>query len=1006
MTNETFEKLERLNAQIDVWIDEEEFDKIEGAFKLTKAGNKKEDNKLLIGAFEGEKNKCSHGKDKKWCDLLSISKPPIDYVVFDGKRINKLGDWSYFFWSKLIRARIQQKGTDCYLRRLDEVVAYLERHLPQIGAVELQTAKLAVIYLLEMAVAGVSADQRSFAERARRILSDKIKDKDDSFFHFYDLLARYTIGVGYFHEARYRKAALEFNWIIYQKNRKEDNIYEKYTDFFDKRLWDNLLYVPAVLNRAGLLLKLQLAYHALKTMSNLEKANNGQISDYKLAEMCLIRAEAYHQMDQSEEIIKQLKSVPDDMKKRDTINERSVALKIAGELLSLNKNNNKTQKKTQKELLKHYEKYKDLMEGNKVNRAGYLQQVAENLNILANLNNNKPDGRVFKEMAAELYKKNKADLVKQEPGLDKKCKSTKKKQRQDNEGECKFCKRKGIDLSRLRPEHYDEFYEFMRKFYESMIEFYIKDRTHKNYFIKDLKDFVERFKCLEEHERDNLEYRKRELDMLVANSKWNTKSNPCLKPRGYAFNKLLSCDCCNNAKSKDEFKKWKDDKPQLKAFDYEKIMDEWDEHFVKHMENHSLHKPDSKSLHFLGLQRWNSSSPAQGRSVGGGYLIYHTDNKGQIDLGIAIDPGFDFVRNLFNAGFSLKDIDIVLLSHAHIDHIRDFESLVTLCLELNNRDKTKHKLHTIMTLGVYRRLKHIIESPGLREFIEPYILDVEKEIYDDFMENYKHKPFVFVKEGSNKDRPRLKPMINGKNNESFELNITPTKAYHNDYSEYSDSFGFKIVIKDEKAEYRIGYTGDTSWNDGIIEQYIEQCNDCDTILVHLGSLIDRKDHKKFEDYKSCNKCFDILKDKNHPYLMGMLHFLKRISMKRTKNKEKPLVLLSEFGEEMRGGIRLDLIKRLKKAYELDILPVDVGLDVLLKGSDNNRQSEPEVWCVQCERHVPLKQVDFENYGYDEALFCVCKTCKKSATHDVLQNKLRRLYEEGRELVTLPNKESQ
>ena len=167
-------------------------------------------------------------------------------------------------------------------------------------------------------------------------------------------------------------------------------------------------------------------------------------------------------------------------------------------------------------------------------------------------------------------------------------------------------------------------------------------------------------------------------------------------------------------------------------------MDHWDKRFLNHLEIESVHFPRCKALHLLGLQRWNSTSPAIGRSLGGGYLIYHTHNKGQVDLGVAVDPGFDFVRNLFHLGFSLSDIDVVLLSHAHLDHIRDFESLVTLCLELNKRhpDKVKRRLHTIMTLGVYRRLSHIFDSTGLREFVEPYILDIEKEITPKFIEPY------------------------------------------------------------------------------------------------------------------------------------------------------------------------------------------------------------------------------------------------------------------------------
>jgi len=187
-----------------------------------------------------------------------------------------------------------------------------------------------------------------------------------------------------------------------------------------------------------------------------------------------------------------------------------------------------------------------------------------------------------------------------------------------------------------------------------------------------------------------------------------------------------------------------------------------------------------------------------------------------------------------------------------------------------------------------------------------------------------------------------------------------------------------------------------------------QYKECGSLVVHLGSLIDREKKKEFKDYESAETCFELIREKNHPYLMGMLHFLTQL-FKITPKNEKPLILMSEFGEELRGKIRFDFVDRLKKAYGLDILPVDVGLDVLLdcdsseecKDSVISKQSDnkPQVWCVQCKHFVALGETNFIHYGHDEALFSVCKTCKKATPHDVLQERLRALYEVGRRLQT-------
>ena len=161
------------------------------------------------------------------------------------------------------------------------------------------STKLAVIYLLEMAAAGVGADQRSFSERARRILRSLINKNDDDFINFYDLLSRYNIGIGYFHESQYRKAVLEFNHIIreFKKNGEVSPStngeckFNRNNDCYGKLL----LYLPSILYRAQIQLKLQLAYHSLRTISSF----NREFSDaggYKKSRIALIRAEAYQQM--------------------------------------------------------------------------------------------------------------------------------------------------------------------------------------------------------------------------------------------------------------------------------------------------------------------------------------------------------------------------------------------------------------------------------------------------------------------------------------------------------------------------------------------------------------------------------------------------------------------------------------------------------------------------------------------------------------------------------------
>lgn len=118
-------------------------------------------------------------------------------------------------------------------------------------------------------------------------------------------------------------------------------------------------------------------------------------------------------------------------------------------------------------------------------------------------------------------------------------------------------------------------------------------------------------------------------------------------------------------------------------------------------------------------------------------------------------------------------------------------------------------------------------------------------------------------------------------------------------------------------------------------------------------------------------------------------------------------MISEFGEELKGNIRTDFVWRLQQTYEnkLSFLPVDVGMNVQLCRKDSNLNEEREnkctckVFCVQCQKFVNINDAGFEMFGNDNALYCVCRTCKNATPNDVLQTKLRKLYEVGYDINT-------
>jgi len=95
-------------------------------------------------------------------------------------------------------------------------------------------------------------------------------------------------------------------------------------------------------------------------------------------------------------------------------------------------------------------------------------------------------------------------------------------------------------------------------------------------------------------------------------------------------------------------------------------------------------KAESPTIDIVCLRRYSSffpflPRPAAFRAPGGGYLVQVRESGEEAkSFGVAVDPGPDFLDNLFRCGYTLADIHMIVLTHDHADHTASVDALLAL----------------------------------------------------------------------------------------------------------------------------------------------------------------------------------------------------------------------------------------------------------------------------------------------------------------------------------------
>lgn len=220
-----------------------------------------------------------------------------------------------------------------------------------------------------------------------------------------------------------------------------------------------------------------------------------------------------------------------------------------------------------------------------------------------------------------------------------------------------------------------------------------------------------------------------------------------------------------------------------------------------------------KIIEFVCLRRYSSFFPFLPRPsafdvLGGGYLFrVYGDSKNtpngwyskQSPLGIAIDPGPNFIDNLYRAEFSLEDIDMIIVTHDHPDHMSSLDPLLSLIQYKSSVGGTKFKSAPTDGSGLQRPLPIICNSSVFQRYKTLNGLYNNKKSFVYFCSYEDWHP----KDADNELLTQFHEEIN-----SIGLELLFNKGQHKDTSLENDSLGVKISIKNGPS---VGITSDTGY---------------------------------------------------------------------------------------------------------------------------------------------------------------------------------------------------
>lgn len=227
---------------------------------------------------------------------------------------------------------------------------------------------------------------------------------------------------------------------------------------------------------------------------------------------------------------------------------------------------------------------------------------------------------------------------------------------------------------------------------------------------------------------------------------------------------------------------------------------------------------------FKVLQRWSSYTPSVPRPSiinhsGGGYFVIYNN------IGIAIDPGFGFIKNLYAEGHSIADIDAIIITHDHVDHIAEFDTILSLKYNKSEINKEPYLLDLFLNQGFMERYSFLLKDNHYRLFtlspgatIEPDKVPVPPN---------KNEEGEDGKEKGGVDKNKKK-----ENARKYLMKIEVKQSRHKELSSDRYTVGAMLNYECDGKSFKIGITSDTAMCESLKDSYKKS----DLLIVHINSV--------------------------------------------------------------------------------------------------------------------------------------------------------------------------